>query len=472
MNTFQLSWKNLRYKPLSTLLILVLFSLGVGLISLLLLIENQLRENFEKNLAGVNLVIGAKGSPLQLILSSMYHIDAPTGNITLKEARPFLNPKHPFIDQAIPISLGDNHKGYRLVGTSQDILKLYKAQVASGKVWERNFEVNIGANVAKELNMKIGDEFKSSHGFVDDVDMKHDHAQAFKVVGILAPTGSVIDQLLLTSTQSFWLVHEHGEEEHHEDEGEEDHEHDADHDHDTDKGHSEEDHEKDKHSEQEQDDHDHKAGEHEEHDHEGDDYDHEAALNAIPKPIFAENDSAEITSLLIKFKAINFQTLNMQRNINENTDLQAATPAIEIARLYTLMGTGEQVLRLLAAVIIFVAGLSIFISLYSSLKERKYELALMRVMGAAQKKLFFLLITEGILLALMGFVIGTILSHLGMQLLASFMKDAYRYSFTAFQFLPQEWFLLIGALLFGFIAAVIPAVQASRTDISETLTKG
>ena len=472
MNTFQLSWKNLCYKPLSTLLILVLFSLGVGLISLLLLVENQLRENFEKNLAGVNLVIGAKGSPLQLILSSMYHIDAPTGNITLKEARPFLNPKHPFIDQAIPISLGDNHKGYRLVGTSQDILKLYKAQVASGKVWERNFEVNIGANVAKELNMKIGDEFKSSHGFVDEVDMKHDHAQAFKVVGILAPTGSVIDQLLLTTTQSFWLVHEHGEEEHQEEEGEEDHEHEADHDHDADKGHSEEDHENDKHSEQEQDDHDHKEGEHEEHNHEGDDHDHGAALNAIPKPIFAENDSAEITSLLIKFKALNFQTLNMQRNINENTDLQAATPAIEIARLYTLMGTGEQVLRLLAAVIIFVAGLSIFISLYSSLKERKYELALMRVMGAAQKKLFFLLITEGLLLALMGFVIGTLLSHLGMQLLASFMKDAYRYSFTAFQFLPQEWFLLIGALLFGFIAAVIPAVQASRTDISETLTQG
>ena len=268
------------------------------------------------------------------------------------------------------------------------------------------------------------------------------------------------------------MVHEHGEEEHQEEEGEEDHEHEADHDHDADKGHSEEDHEKDKHSEHEQDDHDHKAGEHEEHDHEGDDHDHEAALNAIPKPIFAENDSAEITSLLIKFKALNFQTLNMQRNINENTDLQAATPAIEIARLYTLMGTGEQVLRLLAAVIIFVAGLSIFISLYSSLKERKYELALMRVMGAAQKKLFFLLITEGLLLALMGFVIGTLLSHLGMQLLASFMKDAYRYSFTAFQFLPQEWFLLIGALLFGFIAAVIPAVQASRTDISETLTQG
>ncbi|HOY16084.1 MAG TPA: FtsX-like permease family protein [Haliscomenobacter sp.] len=468
MNTFQLSWKNLRYKPLSTLLILVLFSLGVGLISLLLLVENQLRENFEKNLAGVNLVVGAKGSPLQLILSSMYHIDAPTGNITLKEARPFLNPKHPFIDQAIPISLGDNHKGYRLVGTSQEILKLYNAKVGSGKVWERNFEVNIGANVAKELNMNIGDEFKSSHGFVDEVDMKHDHAQAFKVVGILAPTGSVIDQLLLTTTQSFWLVHEHGEEEHHE-EGEEDHEHGAEHEHDHDDNEYS-DHKQDDHAHTDEH-HDHEDGDHEHHD-QSDDHDHEAASNAIPKPIFEENDSAEITSLLIKFKALNFQTLNMQRNINENTDLQAATPAIEIARLYTLMGAGEQVLRIMAIVIIFVAGLSIFISLYSSLKERKYELALMRVMGAAQRKLFFLVITEGMLLALIGFVIGTLLSHLGMQLLASFMKDAYRYSFTAFQFLPQEWFLLMGALLFGFIAAVIPAIQASRTDISETLTQG
>ena len=101
MNLVRLSWKNLTNKPWAMLLSVVLFALGVGLISLLFLLEKQLQDNFEKNLAGIDLVIGAKGSPLQLILSSMYHIDAPTGNVALKDAKPFLNPNHPLIGQAL-----------------------------------------------------------------------------------------------------------------------------------------------------------------------------------------------------------------------------------------------------------------------------------------------------------------------------------------------------------------------------------
>ncbi|MEN0051975.1 MAG: ABC transporter permease, partial [Bacteroidota bacterium] len=198
MNLLQLSWKNLTFKPLSMLLSVVLFALGVGLISLLFLLNNQLEKNFEKNLAGVDLVVGAKGSPLQLILSSMYHIDAPTGNITLKEARPFLNPKHPLIKQAIPLSMGDNYRGYRIVGTVPEILEFYEAEIAEGEIWSQNYEVTIGASLANELGMKLGDEFKSSHGLIDDEDLAHDDSPSFIVIGILKPTGSVIDQLILT----------------------------------------------------------------------------------------------------------------------------------------------------------------------------------------------------------------------------------------------------------------------------------
>ena len=114
MNLLALSWKNLVNKPLSMLLSLVLFALGVGLISLLFLLNQQLQDKFDKNLAGIDLVVGAKGSPLQLILSSMYHIDAPTGNISIEEATPFLRPGHPLIKTAVPLSLGDSHKGYRI----------------------------------------------------------------------------------------------------------------------------------------------------------------------------------------------------------------------------------------------------------------------------------------------------------------------------------------------------------------------
>jgi putative ABC transport system permease protein len=418
MNLLKLSWKNLTNKPLTMLLSIVLFALGVGLISMLFLLQNQLQKNFEKNLAGIDLVIGAKGSPLQMILSSMYHIDAPTGNVSIKEIRPFLNPKHPLIETAIPLSLGDSYKAHRIVGTEPKILELYDANLAEGQLWKQNFEVTIGAAVAKKLKLKIGDEFSSAHGFEDEEDFAHENT--FKVVGILAPSGTVLDQLILCTTQSFWLVH----------------------------GHEEEDHEG----------HDHAPGDH--------------PANETPKPLIEEGDEEEITSLLLQFKGRNFQALNMQRSINENTDLQAATPAIEITRLFDLMSSGEQALRILAIVIIFVSGLSIFISLFSSLKDRKYELALMRVMGATPRTLFLLIVLEGLLLALLGYLVGILLSHGGMQVFASVMESSYRYDFSGFSFLSEELYLLIGAVLVGFIAAVIPAAQAAKTDISETMSQG
>ncbi len=463
MNILQLSWKNLTNKPLSMLLSILLLALGVGMISMLFLLNTQMQDKFDKNLAGVNLVIGAKGSPLQLILCNMYHIDAPTGNISLKEARPFLNPKHPLIDKAVPLSLGDSHEGYRIVGTTHSLLEFYDAKVAKGKLWSSNFEVTIGTSVAKLLNLKIGDTFKSSHGFVKDDNLIHEDGESFRVVGIFAPSGSVLDQLILTNTQSVWLVHDHDHSAHdHGDHSHEGHNHDS-HDH------SEDDHAHHHH------DHDHEGHSHDGHDHAGHDHSHAEVTAVTPVTIaqlLEEDDSKEITSLLVKFKSNNYQTLNMQRSINENTDMQAATPAIEINRVYSMLGVGEEFLRWLAIIIIFVSGLSVFISLFSSLKDRKYELSLMRVMGASQVKLFMLIILEGLLLAFIGYVLGMLLSHGGMELLANYMQEAYRYTFTGKQFLPKEGLLFLATLLIGFIAALIPAIQAYQTNISETLTNG
>ncbi len=450
MNLLSLSWKNLRFKPLNTSLSILLFALGVGLISLLFLLEKQLQDNFEKNLAGIDLVVGAKGSPLQLILSSMYHIDAPTGNMTIKEARPFLNPKHPLIETAVPLAMGDSYKGFRIVGSTQNLVDLYEGELAKGALWERDFEVTLGATVARDLGLKLGDKFKSSHGFDDNEDLEHGDAEAFKVVGILAPTGAVIDQLIITTPQSYWHVHDHGGGATAETEEEED-----DQDHGDEEGH----------------DHDHEGHDHG--DEEGHDHDHEGHDHSAPaKPLIEEADDKDITSILIKFKGRNFQALNMGRNINENTDLQAATPAIEINRVFAQMDQGERVLRILGIVIVIVSALSIFISLYSSLKERQYELALMRVMGARPGKLFFLIVLEGLLLAGIGYGLGILMSHVSMGMIANFMKDSYRYSFSGWEFLQQEYFLLLGALIIGFLAALIPAIRASRTPIAETLTKG
>jgi len=478
MNLLNLSWKNLTRKPLNMLLSLILFALGVGMISMLLLLNKQVQDKFDKNLGGINLVVGAKGSPLQLILCSMYHIDTPTGNVSLKEVRPFMNPKHPLIEKAVPLSLGDSHKGYRLVGTTHDLLSFYDGKIGQGKIWNRDFEVVAGAAVAEALNLTVGTSFHSSHGFVIDDNLVHDDGQAFKVVGILEPSGSVLDQLILTNTQSVWKVHDghsHDEDGGHDhgahDHGEEAHDH-AGHDH-GDHGHEGHDHDDHAHEGHDHDDHEHEGhehGDHDGHDHSG--HDHAAHEVPVSKSLLEEDPSKEITSLLVKFKTNNFQTLNMQRSINENTDMQAATPAIEMNRLYSMMGVGTDALRTLAMIIVFVSGLSIFISLFSSLKERKYELSLMRVMGATRMKLLILIILEGLLLAILGFIIGIALSHFGMNILANYMESSYKYSFTGWMFLKEEIWLLAGALLIGFIAAIIPAVQAYNTDITETLSKG
>jgi putative ABC transport system permease protein len=152
--------------------------------------------------------------------------------------------------------------------------------------------------------------------------------------------------------------------------------------------------------------------------------------------------------------------------------MQAATPAIEINRIYALMGTGTKALRWLALVIIIVSGLSIFISLYNSLKERRYELALMRVMGASRGKLLGLIVLEGLLLAVLGYALGMFLSHGAMYLLADQMKETYQYDFSWTNFLVEEAYLFGGALIIGLLAAIIPAIQARNTDISETLSEG
>ena len=425
MSILHLSWKNILNKPLNLVLNLVLFALGVGLISLLLLVNVQLEDKFEKNFAGIDLVIGAKGSPLQLILSSLYHLDAPTGNMPVSEAKAFLNPKHPIFKSAIPLSLGDSHRGYRIVGTNTGFIDLYEAKFADGKLFEENMEVVVGATVAKNLNIKLGDEFKSSHGLIEDENLVHEDAAPFKVVGILEKTGSVIDQLIVTKTQSIWAVH---------------------------------------------DEHDHEAEESAEHDHNEAEHnlEHDETEHSEDLPLTSYEDKS-ITSLLVKFKGRNIQALNMARNINENTNFQAATPAIEINRLYTLLGVGEEALKAMALLIIFVSGLSIFISLFNSLRERKYELAVMRTLGARPSFLFQLIIFEGIIIAVLGYFCGIALSHGSMVLLADFLEKSYRYDFSAAIFLKEEIYIFGASLVIGIIAAIIPAFQASKTDIHATL---
>lgn len=429
----RLAWKNILHRPLSLFLNILLLSLGVGLISFLVKVNDQLKEQFDNNLAGIDLVVGAKGSPLQMILCSMYHIDNPTGNISVEEATPYLRPNHPLLKQAVPLSLGDSYQGYRIVGTEPSFVDLYKGQLAEGDMFAHTNDVIVGVTAAKNAKLDIGSTFKSSHGFVQDDDMAHDHS-TLKVVGLLKPSGSVLDQLILTPTSSVWAAHEHEDEpagahEDH-DHGEHDHEHNHDHDH----AH---------------------------HDHHVHDNSREDLLSHPEK---------EITSILIQYKSkTNIHALNLPRSINNNTDMMAASPPFEINRLYSMMGTGTKVLQALAMLIAFVSALSIFISLLNSLKERAYELSLIRVLGASPSKLFMLLIFEGLILAFIGAVIGLLLSRVALYFLSDYMGTTYRYDFVFGVFDYKDLIILLISLAIGMAAALIPAMRAYRTNIHDTL---
>ena len=212
MRLIYIARKNLLSKPLQTALSTILLAFGVGMVSLMMLSEKQIKDQFERNIKDIDLVLGAKGSPLQLILANVYHIDAPTGNIDLDAANEVI--KHPYIEEGIRLAYGDNYMGYRIVGTEHSYPEHYEAEIAEGKMWEDVFEVTVGATVAVKLGLVVGDGFYSAHGLTDGTDV-HDNVE-FVVVGILKPTSSVIDQLLLTNIESIWGVHgghtEHSEE--------------------------------------------------------------------------------------------------------------------------------------------------------------------------------------------------------------------------------------------------------------------
>lgn len=398
---FKLSFRNMLNRPLNTVLSLVLFTLGVGMISLLLHVQNRIQQQMDNNLQGIDMVVGAKGSPLQLILSAVYQIDAPTGNIPLEEANKLR--QNWLVQKAIPLSYGDNYKGFRIVGTNEQYPQLYNAKVETGRLWTASFDVTIGAGVAEKLHLKVGDTFTEVHGLVDGGEEHKEHA--YKVAGIFNRTHSVLDQLILTATESVWEIHEH----HH-------HEHENEHDEVEEKHHEEK----------------------------------------------------EITALLIQFRNP-MGMVQLPRMINKNTNLQAAVPAFEVDRLYNIMGVGIDLLTTIAYTIIAVSGVSVFISLYSSLKARQTEMAFMRAYGATRWQLVSVVLWEGILLALIGFLFGVAFSRVGLMLLSSWAETGYHYSFTGVPWINGEWWLLLIAMLIGGLAAVLPAVHAFRINISKTL---
>lgn len=424
----KLAWKNIWFKPLNTILSILLLTASVAIITVLILVEKQFEEKYQSNLDGVDLVLGAQGSPLQLVLSSVYQVDDPTGNISYDSVKVWM--QHPYVKKAIPLAYGDNYVGFKIVGTTPDYIEKYQAKIAEGKMFEHNFEVVVGADVAEKLNLKLGDTFKGTHGSAAEGEV-HDHGE-YSVVGIVSKTGKVIDNLILSNIPTVWQMHH---EEGHEEVAEN-------------PAHGEEGH---VHKEEE---HVHSA---------------ECNHDSHESDMTIDEPNMEITSVLIEFK--NKMGVFMWPNIiSQNTKMQAALPTYQMNRLFDMFGVGLNALKYLAFGIMLISGISIFIALFNTLKERKAEFALLRVNGAKKHQLLLVVLLESILLCIVGYFFGTVLGRVGIVLLSKASESDFKLGFNPMEIIWEKEGLLFGlTLLIGLLAALIPAIKAYTINISKTL---
>jgi putative ABC transport system permease protein len=412
MNLWVLILNYLKSRPLNTALNILLLALGIAMISILVVFNRQFQEKITSNSKGIDLVVGAKGSPMQLILCNIFHVDFPTGNIRLVEAERVA--RHRLVKRAIPLALGDNYRGFRIIGTSHDYADLYDAKLSQGSLWKEPMEVVIGSDVARALQLSLGSQFTSSHGLSDETHA-HDEQQ-FVVKGILQKANNVVDNLILTGVESIWQVH-------------------AVHDETTSSDQSPV---------------------------------RDSSGSSLVPSVAQGDSSKEITAMLVQYRSA-MGAIQLPRWVNSQSSLQAASPAFETARLFSILGVGVDILKGFAAVLVFISALSIFIALYNSLKERRYDLAIMRSMGASRTKVFISVLLEGTVLALAGAVVGIVLAHSVMAGISMFVQEARMAGISSLVFYPEEGLILAGSLLLGVVCSMLPAWQAYRIDISRVL---
>ena len=468
MNTFLLGIRTVRRRPLPAVLTVLLLALGIATVVVVLLFQRALEDRLGRDARGIDLVVGAKGSGLQLVLSSVFHADVPTGNVRLPELRDIAS--HPMVAGVIPLSLGDSYEGFRIVGTTHDYLSHYGGAMAHGRLWERPMEAVLGSRAARDTGLRAGDSFVGAHGLGGGSALLHGD-QPFEVVGVLRETGTVLDRLVLVDSTSVWIVHAVHDATGPLPQGQglrEDATGDAD------------------------------SGDRDVRETRGEPAGGSATtasgrtanagigVSGLPAGAgtTASGETAntgggvsglpagdgEITALLVRFRTP-LAAITLPRAINTGTALQAASPAQETARLFLLMGTGLDVFRAFAAVLVAASALSLFIALWHAMHEQRYDLAVMRTLGATRGRILRFVLAQGAVLGVTGAAIGVALGHAAGWLAAEWLDRARSVSVGTLGWAPEEGLVVAGAVLIALVAATVPAMRAYRLDVITVLAQ-
>ncbi|GAD78775.1 ABC transporter permease [Vibrio ezurae] len=413
--TAHLAWKSLSNRKTTALLTILTVAISVILLLGVERIRTEAKNSFANTISGTDLIVGARSGQVNLLLYSVFRIGNATNNIDWKSFEEFS--QSPVVDWAIPISLGDSHKGFRVMGTTQayfDHFKYGKKQhlkLTEGKPFNGLFETVIGSEVAETLGYKIGTEIIIAHGISDVGFARHEHLP-FKVVGILAPTGTPVDKTVHVSLNAIEAIHVGWES--------------------------------------------------------GANLGGNPGAEALKKMNFHPK---QITAFMLGLKS-KIQTFALQRQINtyNKEPLSAILPGIALHELWGMMSIAEQALLVVSGFVVISGLLGMLSSLLTSLQERRREMAILRAMGARPRHIFALLISEATALTLAGIATGVAGLYAMLFIMKPVILKLYGISIELSMLTPHEWTLIGLVLGAGVIIGFIPAFRAYRQSLADGMT--
>jgi putative ABC transport system permease protein len=427
MSLWKIAWRSIQQRALASVLTAVSMALGVALVVAVLVIHGVVSQSFRRN-AGLdyNLVVGAKGGALQLVLNTVYHLSSPIENIPYSYYQEFVRDGgrfKPYVALAVPVCMGDYFQNFRVIGTTPDLFDKLgytygeKYQFAQGRNFrhENFFEAVVGSAVARSAGLKLHDKIQVSHGASDG----HQHDDEFTVVGILAPTGTPNDRAVFVNMEGFYLLDNHALPPAPGDSPPA---------------------------------HDHPPGEHYTHAHQ-------------PLP----ESQREVTALLVRSKS-DLLIGSLQKMINKDKTAQVVQPIKEIYRLlHTFVQPVQIVLLVLTVLVVVVSGVGILVSIYNSMNDRRHEIAVLRALGARRRTVLAVVLCESILLAVLGGLGGWLLGHLAIAAAQDPILAQTGVSVGLLHFVVWEWVIIPCLVVLASLAGLVPALVAYRTDVASAL---
>lgn len=413
-----LAWKSLRSRLFSTSLTVLSIALSVALLLTVERAQRSSREGFMSAISKTDLIVGGRTGPTQLLLFSVFNVGNATHNISWDSYQHWV--KHPAVEWTIPYSLGDSHRGFRVVATNEDFFTHYRfrgdraPEFTGGLPFADLWDVVVGSEVARRLSYRTGDSITLSHGATKGESFQEHGDKPFRISGILKPTGTPIDQSVYISLPAMEAIHL-----------------------------------------------DWKTG---------------AAptekTRISPDRIKAEDLKVEtITAFFLRTKS-RIETLRLQREINVYPEepLLAIVPGAALQDLWRVLGYAERVLGLVSVLVLVVGFSAMLIALVTTLNERRREMAILRSLGAGQSRIAGLLVFEAGLLTAFGTAIGVAVNVAVFAWLAPWLENEFGLYLVGAVFVPKELALIAIVLIGGLAAGLVPALKARRQALKDGLT--